>query len=82
MKSLVAVGAFFDTGSPCAFCTIRRHVNPEDAMWDRITRLDFQRAKLALDQKRAELLSRHAEEIEQSDAQLRDVESFGWLVRF
>jgi len=50
-------------------------------MWDRITRLDFQRAKLALDQKRAELLSRHAEETEQSDAQLRHVESFDRVVR-
>jgi hypothetical protein len=49
-------------------------------MWDRITRIDFQRARLVLDQKRAELLSKHAEEIEQSDAQLRHLESFDRVV--
>lgn len=49
-------------------------------MWDRITSDDVERATAALNEKRAEVLSRHADEIKDLDAQLRDVESFERLV--
>jgi hypothetical protein len=49
-------------------------------MWDRITSADVERAKAALDEKRAEVLSRHVDEIKGLDAQLRDIESFERVV--
>jgi hypothetical protein len=49
-------------------------------MWEKITKADIQEARQRLDLRRAEMLSRHAEEIESMDAQLRDIESFERIV--
>lgn len=49
-------------------------------MWDRITSGDVELAKAALNEKRAEMLNRHADEIKDLDAQLHDIESFERLI--
>ena len=49
-------------------------------MWEQITEADIQGAKQRLDLRRAEMLSRHAEEIGTLDAQLHDIESFERVV--
>lgn len=49
-------------------------------MWEQITRADIQEAKHRLDLRRAETLSRHAEEIKSLDAQLLDIESVERIV--
>jgi hypothetical protein len=49
-------------------------------MWEQITQADIQEAKHRLDLRRAETLSRHAEEIKSLDAQLHDIESFERIV--
>lgn len=49
-------------------------------MWEQISKADIQEAKQRLDLRRAEMLSRHAEEIESLDAQLRDIDSFERIV--
>jgi hypothetical protein len=49
-------------------------------MWDRVTSADIEEARASLEAKRAETLSRHAEEIKGLDAQLQDIETFERVV--
>jgi hypothetical protein len=48
----------------------------EVEMWAKISAVDIENAKAQLSRKRAETLSRQAEEIKKVDAQLHDIESF------
>jgi len=45
-------------------------------MWEQITKADIQRARTEFNLKRAEALRRHAEELNDLDAQLQDIEQF------
>ena len=49
-------------------------------MWQKITAVDLEGAKAALNEKRAQTLSRHAQELNDLDAQIRDVECFERVV--
>jgi len=49
-------------------------------MWEKITESDIQSARTQLGLKRAEMLSRHAEELGDLDAQLQDIERFDGIV--
>jgi len=49
-------------------------------MWEQITKADIQRARTEFNLKRAEALRRHAEELNDLDAQLQDIEQFERIV--
>ena len=50
-------------------------------MWDHLTPADIERVKHRLAVSRAEMLSRHAEELKELDAQQEDLEALERLVR-
>src|SRR2546421_2470880 len=49
-------------------------------MWEQITQADIEQARTELNLRRAETLRRHAEEIEDLDAHLQDIERFEHVV--
>ena len=49
-------------------------------MWEQITQADIEQARTELNLRRAETLRRHAEEIEDLDAHLQDIERFEQVV--
>jgi hypothetical protein len=49
-------------------------------MWEKIRSANIEDAKAQLSRKRAEALSRQAEELERLDAQLRDIDTFEQVV--
>src|SRR5436190_5997851 len=51
-------------------------------MWEQITQADIEQARTALNLRRAETLRRHAEEIQDLDAHLQDIEQFEHSCRF
>ena len=49
-------------------------------MWEQITHADIEQARTELNLRRAETLRRHAEEIQDLDAHLQDIEQFEQVV--